>query len=92
MPGAPDKIIINSNTSRGMAAAIQAEFDSLKGLGGEIVAAGWEAETFDLRDELTAACDEHFKADMQYYDFLRGYSKKLAAFIDQKIKDAATTP
>lgn len=82
MPHAADKIIINSNGSRGMARAIQAEFDSLKMLGDEIVGNHWAPETVQFRDELQKACDAHHQADMEYYSFLRDLVRKLAAFID----------
>lgn len=85
MPYGPDKIIINGNGSRGMAGAIQAEFDSLKHLGAEIVENGWEAETASMRDDMQVACDKHHDADMEYYNSLRKMVKRMAKFIDDKI-------
>lgn len=82
MPYAPDKARINGNGARGIAAAIQAEYDSLNHLGDEIVNKGWEAETIAMRDAMAIECDRHHGSEMQHYDFIRKMVKQFAAFID----------
>ncbi len=85
MPYAPDKQRINGNGARGIAAAIQAEYDSLNFLGDEIVKNGWASETLDMRDEMIKECDRHHASEMQHYEFLRKMVRRQLEFIDNKM-------
>lgn len=82
MPHASDKIIINGNGVRGRYLAIEAEFDTARMLGAEIVKKGWAPETTALRDEMAPECVKVDRALDDYLAFMRKFNAKLAAFID----------
>lgn len=84
MPYAPDKARINGNGARGIAYAIQAEYDSLNFLGAEIIGNGWEADTADMRDEMAKECKRHHASEMQHYNFLRDMVDRQEKFINDK--------
>ena len=85
MPGATDKIIINSGGNRGMAQLIASDLDTLDYLGGELYKLEMLKETLDCRDALRAACDEHYAAQMKYHQFCRKLIADLASRIDVKL-------
>ena len=85
MPGASDKIIINSKGNRGMARLIASDLEALNYLGGELLEHDMLKETLDCRDALRAACDEHYAAQMKYHQFCRKLIADLASRIDVKL-------
>lgn len=85
MPGYPDKIIINFGTGRGMQKLINEDMEVLKRLGYELIEHAMVLDCNDLRDKLKAACDAHYKAEMEYHETLRELIATTAARIDAKV-------
>ena len=86
MPFAPDKIIINSNETKGLNSLIDHEYESLNHLGEEIEDNGWEQDTEAFRDEMTVLCDRHYDAEMEYYQGLRELRQRLSRWVDDQHK------
>lgn len=86
MPNAPNKVIINQRRTIGNHAAILQEYDNLRMLAEETVKRELQDETNELRDEMTAACNAHDRADETYLKKLRAIVNKWTLWLDEQAK------
>lgn len=85
MPNGPDKVVINHGGFNGRVAAINAEFEVLMHLGGELIDLELASTTNDDRDVMKIECATIDQALDKYLDYLRKLISKWADKIDNNI-------
>lgn len=88
MPGARDKLLLNSRTSKGANKDRNQQYKALDRLTEEIEDNGWldDPEVEAMRQELETECDAHDAADDKYNKFLKGLAKRMYKFIEKRRK------
>jgi hypothetical protein len=85
MPGIVDKVIINDNSIKGMNAAIDAEFETMRLLGAEIIKHGQLKTAEPIHDKLKQGCEEYDKAQLAFLACQRECIKEMAEVIDKHV-------